>query len=154
MSTIAQKSAELAKTKFSDVFEALQGSFIDDRITNEMAEYLEHDTEIEKLIKEEQKYAEKLKEEFEKYCQQLICIGFNSARYDINLIKSYLVKHLIPEKGNETFTVKRNNSYACISTPQFKFLDITQYLSQDINYSGFLCAFDVQECKGFFPINF
>lgn len=62
MSIIAQKATELTKTKFSDVFEALEGFLIDDGITNEMAEYLEHDAEIEKLIKEEQKYAEKLKD--------------------------------------------------------------------------------------------
>lgn len=94
----------------------------------------------------EQKYVEKQKAEFEKYCQQLICIGFHSAKYYINLIKIYLIKYLIPEKGNETYIVKRNNSYACMSTPTFKFLDITQYLSPGINYSGFLRAFDVQEC--------
>lgn len=53
-----------------------------------MAEYPDYDIEIEKMINDEQKYAEKLKDEFETYCQQLICIGFNSAKYDINLIKS------------------------------------------------------------------
>lgn len=44
-----------------------------------MAEYLEHDIEIEKMINDKQKYAEKLKDEFETYCQQLKCTGFNSA---------------------------------------------------------------------------
>lgn len=53
-----------------------------------MAEYPDYDIEIEKMINDEQKYAEKLKDEFETNCQQLICIGFNSAKYDINLIKS------------------------------------------------------------------
>lgn len=151
MSMIEQSATELTRTKFKYVFDELEGSFIDAGIGNEMAEYLEHDTEIEKLIEEERKYAGNLRDELEKYCKQLVCIGFNSAKYDINLIKSYLIKHLIPENGNDTFTVKRNNSYVCISTPTFKFLDITQYLSPGINYAGFLKAFDVQESKGFFP---
>lgn len=79
MLTIAKNATEITRTKFSNVFEALQSSLIDDGITNEMAEYLEHDIEIEKMINDEQKYAEKLKDEFETYCQQLICTGFNSA---------------------------------------------------------------------------
>ena len=49
------------------------------------------------------------------------------------------------------FTVKRNNQYACLSNENFKFLDITQYLSPGVNYASFLKAFDVQESKGFFP---
>ena len=49
------------------------------------------------------------------------------------------------------FAVKRNNQYACLSNENFKFLDITQYLSPGINYASFLKAFDVQESKGFFP---
>lgn len=106
------------------------------------------------MIDEEKKCIEKLKLEMEKYCEQIICIGFNSAKYDINLIKSYLIKHLQLDSSKSTLTVKRNNSYACISTPMFKFLDITQYLSPGINYSTFLRAFDVQQSKGFFPYQF
>lgn len=125
-------------------------------LTREFEDALEcigDDEEIHKMINEEKKLSKKLKEEFESYCEQMICIGFNSAKYDINLIKSYLVKHLRLDE-NGAFVAKRNNVYSCISTNTFKFLDISQYLSPGINYSGFLRAFDVQESKGFFPYEF
>lgn len=88
------------------------------------------------MINEDRKFTNKLKEEFEKYCEQMICIDFDSAKYDNNLIKSYLVKHLQLDE-NEAFVVKHNNFYSCIRTKKFKFLDISQYLSPGINYSWF-----------------
>lgn len=48
MLTIAKNATELTKTKFSDVFETLQSSLIDDGITNEMAEYPDYDRENDK----------------------------------------------------------------------------------------------------------
>lgn len=153
MSTIAQKATELTKEKLSDVFSALEDSVFDERICEDALECIGDDEEIHKMINEEKKLSKKLKEEFESYCEQMICIGFNSAKYDINLIKSYLVKHLRLDE-NGAFVAKRNNVYSCISTNTFKFLDISQYLSPGINYSGFLRAFDVQESKGFFPYEF
>lgn len=153
MSTIAQKATELTKEKFSDVFSALEDSVFDERICEDALECIGDDEEIHKMINEEKKLSKKLKEEFESYCEQMICIGFNSAKYDINLIKSYLVKHFRLDE-NGAFVAKRNNVYSCISTNTFKFLDISLYLSPGINYSGFLRAFDVQESKGFFPYEF
>lgn len=84
------------------------------------------------------------------YCGQMICLGFNSSKYDMNLIQSYLAKFLNLDSDN-IFTVKRNNQYACMSTSTLKFLDITSYLSPGVNYAKFLKAFDVQECKEFSP---
>lgn len=106
------------------------------------------------MINEEQKYVEKQKAEFEKYCQQLICMGFHSAKYYINLNKICLIKHLIPEKGNETYTFKRNNSYACMSTPKFKFLDITKYLTPGIKIFRVLACFRCPRMLRVFPYQF
>lgn len=63
----------------------------DEGICNDVFECLGDGEEIQKMINEDKKFTNKLKEEFEKYCEQMICISFNSAKYDINLIKSYLV---------------------------------------------------------------
>lgn len=120
MLTIARKAAELTKEKFLDVFAALDDSVFDEGICNDMFESLGDDEEIQKMINEDRKFTNKLKEEFKKYCEQMICIGFNSANYDINLIKSYLVKHLQLDE-NEAFVVKRNNSYSWIRTKNLSF---------------------------------
>ena len=84
------------------------------------------------------------------YCARLPVLGFNSAKYDLNLIKAKLAKHL--DLGDkDTFVIKRANAYTCISTPQFKFLDITSYLAAGASYAKFLKAYGVEEEKGFFP---
>lgn len=126
MTTIASRAAEIAKAKFAFVFEVLDGLVFYDNVNEDMTEYVEYENDVKKIIDGEKICIETLKLEMEEYCEQIICIGFNSAKYDINLIKSYLIKHLQLDPSKSTFTVKRNNSYACISTPSFTFLDITQ----------------------------
>ena len=150
MTRIADRSHQLARDKFASVFEEL-----DYRMENidgpldleELAEDQEWMQEREKM----QKTIEDLKTELDDYCRQIVCLGFNSANYDINLVKTHLAKHLGMHDGQKVFTIKRNNQYACLSTERFKILDITQYLAAGTNYASFLKAFDVSEAKGFFP---
>ena len=103
------------------------------------------DSEVYELIKK----LSQLKEEFESYCKQMIRLGFNSSKYDMNLVKSNFAKHLQMEKDN-MFTVMRTNQYSCLANSTFKFLDITSYLSPGINYANFLKAYDVKENKDIF----
>ncbi|XP_046346617.2 uncharacterized protein LOC124127210 [Haliotis rufescens] len=89
------------------------------------------------------------------YCCQVPVLGFNSARYDLNVIKEKLPKHLSLDDAESCgFTVKKNNGYLCQSNESFKFLDVTQYLSPGTSYAQFLKAFGVQEKKGFFPYEY
>ncbi|XP_048238897.1 uncharacterized protein LOC124129020 [Haliotis rufescens] len=89
------------------------------------------------------------------YCSQVPVLGFNSARYDLNIIKEKLPKHLsLDDVESQAFTVKKNNAYLCQSNQSFKFLDVTQYLSPGTSYAQFLKAFGVQEKKGFFPYEY
>ena len=48
-------------------------------------------------------------EHLERYCNVLPVSGFNSAIYDINLIKSYLLPILINKKILETTVIKKAN---------------------------------------------
>ena len=91
----------------------------------------------------------KLENRFHRYLSQLPVVGFNSGRYDLNLVKIEVGKHLhLTEKA---FVVKRNNSYLCMSTDQFRFLDMTQFLAPGSSYSKFLKAFHVEESKTYLP---
>ena len=47
-----------------------------------------------------------LQEHFERYCNVLPVFGFNSAKYDINLIKSYLLPILVNERDIEPTVIK------------------------------------------------
>ena len=89
-------------------------------------------------------------EKFQEYCTQLVVLGFNSAKYDLNLIKQQMAK-IFNFESTAKFTVKRNNSYMCLSTEKFRFLDVSQYLAPGHDYSSFLKSFHVSEEKGFFP---
>ena len=48
-----------------------------------------------------------LKQNLEKYVNTLTVFGFNSGRYDLNLIKPYLTPYLIRDQEQETSVVKK-----------------------------------------------
>ena len=50
-----------------------------------------------------------LQESLERYCNVLPVFGFNSAKYDLHLIKSYLVPILVNERDIEPTVIKKVN---------------------------------------------
>ena len=79
--------------------------------------------------------AEKIKNEFVSYCCELIILGFNSGSYDLNLIKSTLIIHLLDKLD---FVIKRANNYLCIKNKKLRFLDIKNFLAPGFSYKKFL----------------
>ena len=77
--------------------------------------------------------------------------GFNSAGYDVKLIKKFLFKELCEHRQQPTFTVKKAGKYPCIKTEYLKFRGILQFLAPGYNLKRFFRAFGVSEQKGFFP---
>ena len=65
-------------------------------------------------------------------------VGFNNAKYDVNLIKNYLFNAIVVDDMNDINVIKMNNSYMCLSTSNFRMLDIRFYLPPDVNYEGYL----------------
>ena len=134
------------------------------------------------------------------YLKQLPVAGFNSGRYDINMVKPYFINRFVIPKtdasnddpeyeasGNSSTAdnfvddvtielepeddeeeecekelddpskikvVKKGNNFMCISTPRFKFLDISNYIAPGFSYSMYLDAYGVKEKKGFFPYEY
>ena len=83
------------------------------------------------------------------WLHQLPVIGFNSGKYDLNVIKQLFVPYLLkPSKQEDNdediddeeeedddddddetrFVIKRQNTFMCFTTKKLKFLDITSYL--------------------------
>ena len=54
--------------------------------------------------------------------------GFNSGRYDLNLIKSYLIPYLIRDKEQETSVNKKANDFISFKFGDVQFLDIMKVL--------------------------
>ena len=92
------------------------------------------------------------------YCRQIPVLGFNSAKYDLNLVKSHLIpwlrKDVCPQKDQDTCEVsviKKGSTYIQIGARRFKFLDISSYLAGGVSYSAFLKAYKIEEAKSYFP---
>ena len=47
----------------------------------------------------------------------------------MSLMKTEIVQLLEPEKKNNYFVIKKNNSYMCFSDKNFCFLDISNFLA-------------------------
>ena len=85
------------------------------------------------------------------WLHQLPVIGFNSGKYDLNVIKQFFVPYLLkPSKqednddGNDEeeeddddetrFVIKRQNAFMCFSTKKLTFLDIINFLAPGYSY--------------------
>ena len=84
-------------------------------------------------------------------------VGFNSGKYDINLIKPYFVRRFLLREENmlaNATVIKRNNDFISISTKKLLFLDMVNFLAPGFSYSKYLAAYKVPETKGFFPYEY
>ncbi|XP_071793479.1 uncharacterized protein [Asterias amurensis] len=96
------------------------------------------------------RYVEKVKEMLDEYLQELPVLGFNSGKYDLNVIKRYLYP-VLQQTDPLKFIIKRTSTYMALKTKKLKFLDITNYLAPGYSYAKFLKAYDCHQTKGFFP---
>ena len=109
------------------------------------------------------------------WLHQLPVIGFNSGKYDLNVIKQYVVPYLLKptkQKDNDdsndeeeeeeqeddddekTFVIKRQNTFMCFSTRKLKFLDIINFLAPGYSYDKYLKAYGCELQKGHFPYEY
>ena len=79
--------------------------------------------------------------------------GFNSGRYDLNLIKSYIVPYLICDKEQETSVIKKANDFISFKFGDVQFLNIMKFLGGATTLDSFLRAYKASETKGFFSID-
>ena len=93
-----------------------------------------------------------LQEHFERYCKVLRVFGFNSARYDISRIKSYLLPILVNEWVIEPPVIKKANQFVFFfKFEDIQFFDIMKFLDGATSFDSFLKAYKTKEAKGFFP---
>ena len=72
-----------------------------------------------------------LKEQRRRWVNQVLVTGFNSGKYDFNMVKGYFVKEVYYNKEQEcnedVLAVKKENDYMFLTTPKFEFLDVKNY---------------------------
>ena len=92
-----------------------------------------------------------LQESLERYCNVLPVFGFNSAKYDLNLIKSYLLSFLVNKRDIEPTVIKKANQIISFKFGDIQLLDIMNFLGGAKSLEFFLKAYKTSERKGFFP---
>ena len=92
-----------------------------------------------------------LREHFERYCNTLPVFGFNSAKYDIKLIKSYLFPVLVNERQIEPTVIKKANQLISFKFGDKQLLLIMNFFGGITSLDLFLKAYKTEETKGSFP---
>ena len=92
-----------------------------------------------------------LQEHFERSCNMLPVFGFNSANFDINLIKSCLLPILINRRDIEPVVIEKANQYISFEFGDIQLLDIMNFLGGATSLDSFLEAHKTSESKRFFP---
>ena len=92
---------------------------------------------------------DKIKNQWDNWVNQVPVFGFNSGRYDLNMIKEYFVGDLAGI--SDVNVAKKENSYMFLSTPNFKFLDIKNYLAPGLSSDAWCRAYGCELQKLAFP---
>ena len=75
----------------------------------------------------------------------------NSAKYDLNLIKSFLLPILVNERDIEPTVIKEANHFISSKFGNIQLLDIKKFLGGAICLDEFLKAYRTSKTKRFFP---
>ena len=79
--------------------------------------------------------------------------GFNSAKYDINLIKSYLLPIFVNDRQIEPTVIKKANQIVSFKFGDVQLLDILNFLGGATSLDSFLEAYKTEETKVFSPMS-
>ena len=89
-----------------------------------------------------------IKEHWRQWVNHAPVIGFNSAKYDINMVKEYFVIKISYSKKDEchedVFAAKKENDYMLLTTSKFKSLDVKNYIGPSLSYDA---SQWVEDCK-------
>ena len=102
---------------------------------------LKEDAEERYLPSDLEYLPKKQQERIKQWCEQVPVIGFNSGRYDLNLIRKYFLSHLGQDKVDSG---EKQGQIMYMKTPQFNFLDVTNYLSPGISYDKWVKPYGVK----------
>ena len=92
-----------------------------------------------------------LQESLERYFMVLPVFGLNSAKYDLNLFKSYFLPILVNERDIEPTVSKKASQFISFKFGDIHLLDIMNFLGGATGLDSFLKAYKTSETKRFFP---
>ena len=105
-----------------------------------------------------------LESDLKKYMEQVAVLGYNSAKYDINLLKEYLIVQFLSDYAQQDDkepikVIKQQASYSALELGHYlKFLDVYKYQSPSCTLDSFMKAEGVvdtnnsdKSVKSYFP---
>ena len=92
-----------------------------------------------------------LQEHLELYCNVLPVFGLNSAKYDLNLMESYLLPILVNERNIEPTVIKKANQFMSFKLGNIQLLDNMNFLGGETSLDSFLKAYKTSQTKRFIP---
>ena len=148
ISEISLYNKEIMTEKYYEIYHQLD-ELISKYNNNHDSSESNHDTEFNLHFF---KSLNNIKKELDRYVTQIPIVSFNLGKYHLNLIKKYIVSYIVENYDEQDIhTIKKENSYLSISTPNIKFIDISNYLAAGCSYSQFSKAYGYDEPKGIFP---
>ncbi|XP_069109836.1 LOW QUALITY PROTEIN: uncharacterized protein [Argopecten irradians] len=149
LTDIQREAVERMTDRFRDILESMDEEIVDSDDDDD-----DNDDDIP-TDRYRDRQMKRLRRRLQQYIDQIPVIGFNSARYDLNLIKTRLVKQLNMAEDKNSFVVKKCNQYMCISSERFRFIDISSFLAAGSSYDQFIKAYHPGEMrKGYFCYEF
>ena len=91
-----------------------------------------------------------LQDHLERHCNVTHVFGFNSAKYDLNLIKTYLAPNLVNERDIESTVMKKANQFISFNFGDIQLLVIMKFLGGATSLDSFLKAYISSQTKRFF----
>ena len=96
-----------------------------------------------------------VQKQWRQWVNQVPVIGFNSGKYDLNMVKEYFVKKISYNKEEECnedmFAAKKENDYMFLTTSKFKFLDVKNYIGPVLSYDAWCTSMGCRLQKLVFP---
>ena len=86
----------------------------------------------------------------EEWCDQVPVRGFNSGRYDLNLIREHFAERLSDTTG-KVRVAKNGKKIMFLLTQEFRFLDIINYLGLGTSYKKWTKGYECTAEKSWFP---
>ena len=96
-----------------------------------------------------------VQKQWRQWVNQVPVIGFNSGKYDPNMVKAHFVKKISYKKEDEcnedVFAAKKENDYMFLTTSKFKFLGVKNYIGPGLSYDAWCKSMGCRLQKLIFP---
>ena len=136
------------KTRLSDISCRLQ-------IISETQPNISSEKEVSNVSKNFSRIRQKqfldLQRHFNNYVVTLPVVRSKSGKYDLNLIKAYLIPHLLNDRAIQPTVIKKANQFISFKFGDIQFLDILNFLGAAASLDSFLKAYQSEETQGYFP---